>query len=192
MSSSRHLLMAIGAFLFIVLTGGVLLVWPNARETSAINDRIVELEQKIHDLTGPKKRVERLAEQVGAARRRIETDFKEIPTSPDMAGLIRQLSLPVDGVRVRDQTFTAGNASKAVPNQETSHAAMPLTVEMRGSFDATFDLLRAAEAMDRLVRITTVRVSTNREQQGDPDVPVLSATISLDAIFESASTEEVH
>jgi Tfp pilus assembly protein PilO len=192
MSSSRHLLMAVAAFVIIVVTGGALLVWPNMRETRRINDRIGELEKKIHDLTGPTQRVERLAEQVGAARRRIESDFKEIPTSPDMAGLIRKLSLPVDGLNVRDQTFTAGNATNAMLGEEYTSQAMPLSVDMKGSFQSIFELLQAAESMDRLVRITSVRVSTNREQQQDPDEPVLSATMSLDAIFEPAGLGEAN
>ncbi|MHC5022330.1 MAG: type 4a pilus biogenesis protein PilO [Planctomycetota bacterium] len=190
MSSSRHLLMAIAAFLLIVATGGMLLVYPNARETRAINSRTAELEKKIRDLTGPKKRVERLADQVGESRRRIERDFKVIPDSPDMAGLIRNLSLPVDGRNVRDQMFTTGNASPAIPETTSTALAMPLMVEMKGAFESVFALLQAAESMDRLVRITMVRVSTNRAQQGDPEVPVLSATIGLDAIYESVASEE--
>jgi Tfp pilus assembly protein PilO len=182
--------MAIAAFLLIVATGGMLLVYPNARETRAINSRTAELEKKIRDLTGPKKRVERLADQVGESRRRIERDFKVIPDSPDMAGLIRNLSLPVDGRNVRDQMFTTGNASPAIPETTSTALAMPLMVEMKGAFESVFALLQAAESMDRLVRITMVRVSTNRAQQGDPEVPVLSATIGLDAIYESVASEE--
>jgi hypothetical protein len=106
-----------------------------------------------------------------------------------MASVIRKLSLPVDKVTVHDQTFTAGTATSAIPgHSEVTTMAMPLTVEMQATFDSVFAMVRAAESMSRLVRVSSVRVLCKREKDEEP--PVLTASVGLEAIFEPEVAEE--
>ena len=107
-----------------------MLAWPTMRETSAAEARIAELREKIAYRGAHTERVERVAEELEIVRGQVDDDLRFIPESPEVAQLMRTLSLPVDGRTVLDQTFTAGSASEAVVGAEFTELAMPLTVDM--------------------------------------------------------------
>lgn len=189
MSDSKHLMIAVAGGLLVLLLGGALLVWPNYREARAIRQEVVELRGKISGLAGQTGKVEQLADELEAARRRVGEELKLVPETADVAGLMRKLSLPVDGRTVLDQTFTAGNPCDAVPGESFSERALPLTVDMEATFDSVFALICAAERMDRLVRISSVRVAAERPGDG-PDVPMLTASVGLEVVYDPPVVEE--
>jgi Tfp pilus assembly protein PilO len=189
MNEHRHLIFAIAGGVLILLLGGALLVWPNYRKTREIRQEIAELEEKISDLAGHTGTVERLADELAVARARVDSELKVIPKTADVAGLMRRLSLPVDGRTVLDQTFTAGNACDAAPGESFTERSMPLTVDMQARFDSVFALICAAERMDRLVRVSSVRLAAERSDAG-PTVPMLTASVGLEAIYDAPAVEE--
>jgi Tfp pilus assembly protein PilO len=189
MNENRHLIFAVAGGLAIVLLGGVLLVWPNYRETRRIRQETIELEEKVSDLAGHTGTVERLADELEAARARVDRELKLIPNTPDIAGLMRKLSLPVDGSTVLDQTFTAGNACDAVLGESYSERSMPLTVDMQARFDSVFALICAAERMDRLVRVSSVRLAAERSAAAS-QMPMLTASVGLEVIYDAPAVEE--
>jgi hypothetical protein len=87
----------------------------------------------------------------------------------------------VDGANVRDQMFDAGDPKDAVYGSELSTQVTPLTIDMEARFDAVFALLRTAESMDRLLRISTVQVVCNRVDEDDE--PFTKATVVLEAVY---------
>jgi hypothetical protein len=64
--------------------------------------------------------------------------------------------------------------------------ALPVTVEMHAQFESVFALLTAAESMQRLVRIAGVHLSrgSEPEQLDQEGSPVLTATVTLEAIYQ--------
>jgi Tfp pilus assembly protein PilO len=188
MSSRRHLAFAILLLLAVVGLGGVLLVWPAYREASRHNRRTSLLHHKGENYDVQARRIATLTKQVEQMTRRVETELKAIPDTPDIADLMRRLSMPVDGVHVQDQTFTAGDPRDAVPGADLPVLVQPLTVEMAARFDAIFTLMRLAESMDRLLRVSSVSIAVDRTKTQDT---VASATIVLESVFDPPP-REVH
>ncbi len=182
MSSSRHLGVAILMLVLIVGLGGLLLVWPSYREAGGIDLQIQELRKKGENYSLQSEEITKLTTELEALNHRIDTGLKVIPDSSDIAGLMRVLSLPVDGVHVRDQTFTAGPAREAVVGAKLAAQIQPLTVDMEARFDAVFALMRVAESMDRLLRISSVNIVCDRRQ--NENQPYAKASVVLEAVFE--------
>ena len=189
MSNSQHLLVAVFLMFVIVVAGGAVFVVPTYRKASDARTKVANLREKVTGLSGQTEVVEQLAGEVAAVRTHVEEDLKTIPPTPDIAELMRKLSLPVDGVVVQDQTFTAGSPGEAVIGRETAAEAMPLTVEMLARFDSVFATIRAAEAMPRLVRVASVRLEAEGDG-GRGDSPMLDASVRLEAIYGTIDGEE--
>ncbi len=186
MSSSRHLAFAILSLLAVVTLGGVLLVWPSYREAARHNRRTVLLHQKGENYDAQARRIATLTKQVEQMTHRMETELKAIPETPDIADLMRRLSMPVDGVHVYDQTFTAGDPREAVPGGDLPILVQPLTVEMDARFDSIFALTRLAESMDRLLRVSSIKIAVDRTNTQDT---VASASIVLESVFDPPQRE---
>lgn len=186
-TSSRIMLGALGLFALVVV-GWLLLVWPAYREAGAVHERVAELRRKSEGAVGQAREIDRLTAELEAVSKRIESEFKVIPDSPNIAGLMRALSLPVDGVTIKDQTFTAGQPKDTAAGAGFPFQALPLTVEMVARFDAVFALLRAAESQEHLVRVSSVNMSASRDDA--QAVPLVTASVRLEAVFEPLRAQE--
>ena len=182
MSSKQHLAIAIVLLVAVVGAGGLLLVWPTYRQAASINRQIVDLHKKGENYDAQAKEIARLNNELDELNEVIETGLKHIPESSDIAGLMRVLSLPVDGVHIRDQTFTAGTIKDAVPGTDFTTRIQPLTIDMKARFDSVFALLQSAESMDRLLRISAVNMVCDRRR--DEDQPFATASIVVEAVFD--------
>jgi Tfp pilus assembly protein PilO len=209
MQSDRTIMFAIPALLAGVGLTTALFIWPNYRAARDCEIEVATLLTKIETLEVQARLLDQLQDELAQSHDRIENELKLIPESADLASLMRKLSLEVDRVSVLDQTFTAGSVTEAIAgrtdtspsgpatadatsSREADIQAMPLTVDMESRFDAVLALIRNAETLNRLVRITSVRISSKRESQSNGatasgDSPVLKASIGLEAIFQPAS-----
>ena len=182
MSSSKHLGFAILTMVSVVVLGGLLLAWPSYREAAGINLQAQLLRLKGDDHSQQARVIAALTSQLELTNRRISTGFKTIPKASDIAELMRVLSLPVDGVNIREQAFNVSGSKDAVIGQDFSAQVRPITVEMEARFDAVFALMRAAESMDRLLRITSVNVVCKRVAD---EQPFAKATVVLEAVYDT-------
>ena len=73
-----------------------------------------------------------------------------------------------------------------MPDEQLPTRVQPLTVDMEARFDSIFALLRAAESMDRLLRVSSVKIACERRVAGVQ--PLAKASIVLEAVYEP--TEE--
>jgi len=188
MHERGHQIMAIVTAAGILLAGGAMFAFPPYKERHAIGAEIADLETRIQDLDGLTEEVQVLAEEYTDLRGGLEQDLKAIPGRPGVSEIMRKLSLPVDGMTVLDQTFTAGGAGDAVIGAEHAEQAVRVSVEMDATFEAVFALIHAAEKLDRLVRVGTVRLSAARDQ--DDSLPMLTASVGLDVIYKPSSSKE--
>lgn len=187
MSSSRHFVMAILAMIAVVGPGGLLLAWPAYREAARLNSRADEIRAKGERSELQARQIAQLSTSLDGAIEYVATRLRKVPDSADIAGLMRVLSVEVDGTSVRDQMFDAGDPKDAAPGSDLPTRVTPLTVDLDARFDSVFALLRAAESMDRLVRVASVKIVCDRAQ--DDDQPYTKATIVLEAVYEPAPTD---
>jgi len=183
MNERRHLLLAGAAGFGVLIVGGALLVWPRYTAMREVRAETVQLKEKIKDLSGMSKEVERLARELQDVRTVVEVDLKNIPEAPDVARIMHKLSLPADGRTVLNQEFAAGTMVEISAGESGGARAIPLTVDMRATFDAVVALIRAAEQLDDLVRVSSVRLAADRADV-DPEVPMLLATVGLEVLGE--------
>ena len=188
MSTNKNL--TFGVLGVVGATAGVMwfVICPNYREVSTLRKQVDELNVKVDGLQSHRNLVDHLTAEVAEARERSQTQFKTIPDAPDVPDLIRKLSLPVDGVNVVDQTFTAGTANDLDLGKTGSVRLMPLTVDMAATFDSVFALMRSAESMNRLLRVSSLKVAvkpTGKDGDGraGDDVPVLEASLGIEAMY---------
>ncbi len=185
MSSSKHLGFAILAMLVVIGLGGAVLAWPSYREAGRVNAQAEVLRDKGESYSKQTAAISHLTAEYTKATARVKTELKTVPDSPDIAGLMRMLSLPVDGANVRDQTFTAGQVKEAVNGSKVTAMVAPLTVEMDARFDSIFAMIRLAESMQRLLRVRSVNVVCERQE--DTDARFARATIVFEAVYEPGS-----
>ncbi len=168
------------------LLGLGILAYPSHRRAWHIKNEISFLEERVAELDSDKSEIERLEQELERRRSIVESDLKQIPFSADVAGLIRVLSLPVDGHRIVDQTFTAGQMKAIETMPSDSLRALPVTIDMVADFDSIFATLQAIEGLDRLLRTVSVRMARDEKLSGQ-----LTATIGIEAVFENSSIAEV-
>jgi len=179
-------ILAVGGMIALFVLGVAFLVWPAYRQAHRINSQTQELIRKSDRLEDDTSVVKELAERLQQLRRRIEEDLKTVPNEPRVAEMMRRLSLPVDGVTVRDQTFAAGEPKPASQQADIPFKAIPLTVELDASFDAVFSLLRATEQSPQLVRTRSLHIERKSEKDDNTiSKNWLRATISLEAVYGS-------
>jgi len=159
--------------------------WPNYREASAITEQIDHLERRIATSDEQHVSLDALAMRLSEAKLEYEGNLREIPSAPDMAGLMRTLTLEIDRERVFEQTVTFGRSSADPTVDDGSIHILPLTVDMTARFDPVFDLLAKAEQMDRLVRVASILVERSKDSED-----LLAATVRLEAIYEGPGTTE--
>lgn len=193
MWDTKHILLTIVAPAGLLAGGVAVEVWPTYRDAQELRDEAQTLEQRVEGLETATNEVERLATELASVQQQINGDLKIIPEQADIASIIRRLSLPVDGDTVVDQTFTTGSSNPAIPEDEKSTVELtPLTVDMKANFDSVFALVRAVEMMDRLIRVSSVRIECDREKDlRDFDGnPLINATVGLEAIYHKADAPQ--
>jgi len=182
MSSKQHLGMAILLLVMLTGIGGLLLVWPAYRDTAWMNTRVTDLRSRSQNVEAQTQVIAKLTGELDEISARVDAELKRIPSTPDIAGLMRVLSLPVDKKTVFDQALAAGEPREAVPGANFAEFVQPVKVEMSARFDAIFALLKAAESMKRLLRIQSVRIEADRRSAEEQ--PIAKATIVIEAVYE--------
>ncbi len=165
--------------------GGLTLVWPCYRDAAEISRQAEDLRRKGEQPHDKAAEIAALAAEQEALDRRIHTEFKLVPESADLAGLMQSLSIPVDRMRVSHQTMLSGEPREAAPGS-TKAMAQPLTVEMQARFDAVFQLLQTIEMLPRLLRVSSVSIICEGGQDQGDTRPLAKATVIVEAIYEPA------
>jgi len=107
---------------------------------------------------------DRLRSEVEEARKDSTRVLRTIPSAPDQAHLMRMLALPA-GPDVGTQTIVAGDPIPATMRGDGGYYAVPVTVEMKASFERVMEVLARIEGDRRLVR--PIRIEISRPQEAD-------------------------
>ena len=174
----REKLVAAGVLGTVLLVGSLVVV-PDYRSCRDMDRAVVALRAKIAGLDSSSAQVRRLRRSVSIERAAKEATCRRVPGTPGVAELIRSMPCAVDGVEVIDRTFSAGGVIPVPGARDVPFDALPLAIELEGTFDSAFRILRHVESLDHLVRVSSVRLSRSSERED-----LLQATLSLHVIFE--------
>jgi len=149
---------------------------------------VASLHERIAISSVPEARLEAARAERDRRREMLRREgFDRMPDgSPDLAGVIRRLSLPIDGVRVLDQTFTAGRSGTAASGAPDGWFATPIRVELVGDWSAVRDLLEVVDGLDVPVRTTSVRLERTDVEGGG----AARLELDLDVLHRSVGTGE--
>lgn len=197
MRTAKQMALGVGSVGVVAASVSFFFVMPNYREARAVQMQVADLQARVNTLESRKRAVDRLEEDVRIAREVAANNLKTIPETADVAGLIRRLSDRIDGVNVVDQTFTAGTPGPAIiiggsKQEDPGVQALPVAADMHATFETVMALIDKAEAMSRLVRVSSVRLMCKRDDktQGEGGgeaggVPLLQASVGLEVIYDA-------
>ena len=185
MTATRELWMLFGTFVLSVLFICFFIV-PNYKSTDQASMESSNLEVRIQKLELRQAEVEKMRVDYQDIKRQVNCECKLVPSTPDMSKIVQALSLEVDGQRVLDQSFTAGNTSMKPTNEGFS--VQPLAVTLHADFDSIFSIIKNVESMNRLVRVASIRM-TRKESEADASAPALEAAIGLHAMYDTVEVD---
>ena len=172
------------AFLVVVTT--VVLItafftWPNYAKASGLSANADALDQKIGRLEDAEADVKMRKASLEQLQSEHDSICLHVPDRPDVANLMNHLSMGVDGVAVLDQTFTVRGTPDSIGDDRFE--VLPLVVELETNFSNAFDVIRRVEALDRLVRVTSVRMSRDLSAMERGELAI-TAAVGLDVVYE--------
>lgn len=183
MSAIRERWMLFGTFVLAVIVM-FCFAWPNYREAKINEDEALRLENRINRLERRQVEVQKMRESYESLEQQVHAEYKDVPTSPDTAKIVQELSYEVDGVHVLDQSFVAGSTlGKNTEGNKECFSVQPLAITMEADFDSIFSVIRKAESMKRLIRVSSVRIKRS-ERDADNATSTLDAAIGLHAPYE--------
>jgi hypothetical protein len=136
---------------------------------------------------------DRLRAEVEVVRRDSVRVLRTIPGTADQAQLMRMLAVST-GPDMGTQTIVAGDPLPATMRGSTGYQAVPVTVEMKASFERVMEVLARAEGDRRLVRPIRVEITRPQDEPArgsraasqQPD-NFVEARIEVDAVYGAAA-----
>ncbi len=161
-SPRDRLIVTIAAAVVLVLALVAALIYPQFTKLSALNAQVVEANAQ-----ADAARLQ-LEERQGFKDRAIETNAKwlglmnQVPDAPDLPAFI---------IELQDTAFASGvqlvSVQPLAAVSRDTYWAVPVSVEILGTWSDTVDYLEALPKLDRGVRLTSVSV-TRGTSGGDP------------------------
>lgn len=185
MTASRELWMLFGTFVLSVLFVCFFIV-PNYKSAEQATAESGNLEVRIQQLELRQVEVEKMRSDYQDLKNQMNAECKHVPSTSDMSQIVQALSLEVDGLNVLDQSFTSGMASMKPIGEGFS--AQPLAVTLHADFDSIFAVIQNVESMNRLVRVSSIRM-TRKESEANVSAPALEASIGLLAMYNTVEVE---
>ena len=104
---------------------------------------------------------------------------------PDLAGIIRKLSLPIDGLAVIDQTFTAERSGPTGFDLDLPWEVTPIRIELTASWSAIANVLELIEGMETPNRMTEFKL----DRDLDPEVEIARVSIEIEVLHRVEPVE---
>lgn len=134
---------------------------------------VVEAEtERLHEMvaaeTVPAAKLSSVAHEADRRSRMMEMErVDSLPVGPpDLADVIRRLSLPIDGVRVVDQTFTARRSASAGIGAPEWWKSSPVHVELVADWASIRGFLKLVDDLPTPVRTTSFRLERLDSDRG--------------------------
>lgn len=171
----------------IVAGIGLVVVWFGVRplhvRASTIESESRRLDRMVEEQTVPEAELEAVSAEAERRNRMIrEEGVDGLPVgAPDLAAIIRDLSLPIDGSRVLDQTFTARQTGPAGLGAPDWWRSSPIEVELTADWESIRMFLGFVDSIETPVRTTSLRLERTDDPRG-----LARLRLELDALHLSA------
>jgi len=177
---------AFAGVLLVVLGVTVFFTWPNYARAHQLAEEASVLDAKIGHLVDAESDVEERRSELARLRAERDQICLGVPAHPDVANLMKHLSIGVNGDTVIDQTFTVRGTPASAGNERFE--VLPLVVEMDTTFEHAFDMIRRVEKLNRLVRVTSVQMEGPR-QSFESGSGTIQASVGLDVVYERSDSK---
>ncbi len=146
---------------------------------SLIEDEAATLHLRASEETVPAARLNAFRREADRRAEMLDQEkVFDLPVGPpDLAGVIRRLSLPIDGIRVIDQTFTAGRSVSAGLGSPEWWRSSPVQVELVADWPSIRRLLGLIDELSTPVRTTTIEIERLESEPG-----IARLRLELDAL----------
>lgn len=147
-------LMIVSGLIGVMSAGFLLGVWlPENRKVTGFQERIAAAEEKLGPNFNQPAALASQREQVDELRDQVDASDRHIPANPELAELLRSLTEAVKAQRIGDQEF------QTQANRDHRHySEVPVELELRGRFEAAYDVLEQIETMPRLIRVDAMNL----------------------------------
>lgn len=157
----------------------VLGVWPNVKGLERLGETRADLVSRVERSDDGDAALERLAGELGEHKLDARVRLRPIPEDGDVGGLIRAMSDEFAQLGLGRPEIKTGR-----PIEHDDAMALPMTVEIRGTFLNIADVIQWVESLDRLVRVRKVRIESPRSGTAESDFSeVLEAELVLDVFY---------
>ena len=163
--NDRKYLVATIVVAVLGIAGVRFMVSPLHARADRINAEHESLLQRISGWPGEEAMLAPLRDEIQERRSLIAREQRPVPDQPDLAGLIRRLSLEIDGKHVIDQTFVAGRRGPAATGAPENWRSVPLTVELVSDFPTLFGLVQRIEETSEPVRVTRITIERLKDEK---------------------------
>lgn len=148
----------------LLISGALLFVAPPWSDLSRLGGRTELLRDELSRPASDPELIERLSAELERLRALGASGMTPIPESSDVASLVRELSMLLESIGLREREITTG-----APRELAEASAMPMSVMVRGGFPAIAEAVRRIESLPRLVRVQRLRVSRDTGGSSGPD-----------------------
>lgn len=167
----------------LVVAGLAVGVWPNLRAAERLDNAAADLSSRIERSDDGDAALGRLRVTLEERKQDSQRLLKDIPRDGDVGGFIRDVSDRFGELGLGRPEIKTGRPI------ENDHAqALPMTVEVNGTFLELMQAIEWVESIDRLVRVRKVSVKSpqgsGRETSfGEP----LEGELVLDVYYDAAT-----
>ena len=160
-------------------------VWlPAHMKRETLQQRIAEARQELGMDLSETENLPQLHHRVQRLKQTLAGSQRYVPREDELDQLLRNLTRALQSNAVTEPELVTHETRRFA-----GYSVVPMTVQFRGSFPATFGVLKQIEAMARLVRIDRLQMEP---MEATADAPLL-VTVELSTFFaqgDRASDEE--
>jgi Tfp pilus assembly protein PilO len=180
MTDERNMVFAALVAFAILVLGGTLLISPNVEKLRGTRVETASLRPRIAELRTQTVIIERLADDLLELNRISAGLVRTIPSEPDVAMLTRR----IESIGPRPVSLTMDTTADPRPAAGTDapERVQPITIELTGSFQTIFGVVRSLGLTDDLVRVVAIRIDAPAGDAGDD--PVLTAAVGVEMVYD--------
>ena len=174
------------AWALMIIVGVATLILPSWRASQAIGVELNELRDEIERSGNQPDVINDLTDRLAILQSFGDGRMTPIPEQSDIAGMMETLTRTLDEHGLTDREIKMGSVKEL-----ERASSIPMTVVVKGDFNAVFSAVREVESMDRLIRISRFRMGNDNGRPVELDRNgAVNGTLTMDVFFAPRDSEE--
>ena len=162
----------------VVVAGLAVGVWPNLKSMESLGSQKADLVSRVQRSDDGDAALKRLRATLDEEQQRAEAVLREIPLDGDVGGFIREMSAEVARLGLGRPEIKTGR-----PIEHDDAKALPMTVEITGTFLQMVSVVEWVESLERLVRVRKLTVDPAVRSNGEDFSDAFTADVVLDVYY---------